>query len=42
MPIYITQGRYTREAIKRMIVKPADGYEALSRHVARTGGRVMS
>jgi uncharacterized protein with GYD domain len=42
MPIYITQGRYTREAIKGMIVKPEDRYEALSRHVARVGGRVLS
>ena len=42
MPIFITQGRYTREAIKGMIVKPEDRYEALSRHVARTGGRVLS
>ena len=42
MSIYITQGRYTREAIKGMIVKPEDRYEALSRHVARVGGRVMS
>jgi uncharacterized protein with GYD domain len=42
MPTYITQGRYTREAIKGMIVKPEDRYEALSRHVARAGGRVMS
>ena len=41
MPTYITQGRYTREAIKGMIVKPEDRYEALSRHVARAGGRVM-
>ena len=39
MPIFITQGRYTREAIKGMIVKPEDRYESLSRHVARTGGR---
>ena len=42
MPIYITQGRYTREAVKGMIVKPEDRYEALSRHVARAGGRVLS
>ena len=41
MPIYITQGRYTREAIKGMIVKPEDRFEALSRHVARAGGRVI-
>ena len=40
MPIYITQGRYTREAIKGMIVKPEDRYEALSRHVARVGARL--
>lgn len=42
MSIYITQGRYTREAIKGMIVKPEDRFEALSRHVNRAGGRVLS
>ena len=42
MPTYITQGRYTREAIKGMIVKPEDRAEALSRHMAKAGGRVMS
>jgi uncharacterized protein with GYD domain len=42
MAIYITQGRYTREAIKGMIVRPEDRYEALSRHVARAGGRLVS
>src|SRR5258706_8611891 len=41
MPIYITQGRYTREAIKGMTVKPEDRNEALSRHVSRAGGRVI-
>ena len=41
MPTYITQGRYTREAIKGMIVKPEDRAEALSRHMARAGGRVV-
>jgi uncharacterized protein with GYD domain len=41
MPTYITQGRYTREAIKGMIVKPEDRFEALSRHVSRAGGRVI-
>src|SRR5215212_3653803 len=41
MPTYITQGRYTREAIKGMTVKPEDRTEALSRHVARAGGRVI-
>jgi uncharacterized protein with GYD domain len=42
MSIYITQGRYTREAIKGMIVKPEDRAEALSRHMARAGGRVLN
>jgi uncharacterized protein with GYD domain len=42
MPTFITQGRYTREAIKGMIVKPEDRAEALSRHVARAGGRMLS
>jgi uncharacterized protein with GYD domain len=41
MPIFITQGRYTREAIKGMIVKPEDRAEALSRHMAKAGGRVI-
>jgi uncharacterized protein with GYD domain len=42
MAIYITQGRYTRESIKGMIVKPEDRAEALSRHMAKAGGRVLS
>jgi uncharacterized protein with GYD domain len=42
MPIYITQGRYTREAIKGMTVKPEDRFEALSRHVNRAGGKLLS
>ena len=42
MPTYITQGRYTREAIKGMIVKPEDRAEALSRNMAKAGGRVIS
>jgi uncharacterized protein with GYD domain len=42
MPIFITQGRYTREAIKGMMTKPEDRAEALSRHVSRAGGRMVS
>ena len=41
MPIFITQGRYTREAIKGMIVKPEDRTEALSHHMAKIGGKVL-
>ena len=29
MPIYITQGRYTREAIKGMIIRPEDRADAV-------------
>ena len=41
MPIYITQGRYTREAIKGMMVRPEDRAEAVSRLLAKTGGRLL-
>ena len=41
MATYITQGRYTREAIKGMTVKPEDRYEALSKHASRAGGRLI-
>ena len=41
MTIYITQGRYTREAIKGMIVKPEDRADALSRALSKVGGRLI-
>jgi uncharacterized protein with GYD domain len=41
MPIYITQGRYTRDAIKGMIVKPEDRADAISRAVSKVGGRLI-
>ena len=41
MPIYITQGRYTREAIKGMTLRPEDRAEALSRLMSKAGGRVI-
>jgi len=41
MATYITQGRYTREAIKGMVVKPEDRYDALSKHASRAGGRLV-
>jgi uncharacterized protein with GYD domain len=42
MPICITQGRYTREAVKGIIVKPEDRAEAVSRLFAKVGGRLLS
>jgi uncharacterized protein with GYD domain len=41
MPIFITQGRFTREAIKGMIVKPEDRADAVSRLFAKAGGRLI-
>jgi uncharacterized protein with GYD domain len=41
MPIYITQGRYTREAVKGMIIKPEDRAEAVSRLLSKVGGRLI-
>jgi len=41
MPLYITQGRYTRDAIKGMIVKPEDRADAVGRLIAKAGGRLI-
>src|SRR5256885_980371 len=41
MPIFITQGRYTHEAVKGMIVRPEDRAEAVSRLLAKAGGRLV-
>jgi uncharacterized protein with GYD domain len=42
MPVFITQGRYTREAIKGMITKPEDRADAVSRLFAKAGGRLLN
>jgi len=41
MPTFITQGRYTREAVKGMIVKPEDRADAVSRLMSKAGGRLI-
>ena len=41
MPIYITQGRYTRDAIKGMIIRPEDRADAISRLLSKAGGRLV-
>lgn len=41
MPIFITQGRYAREAIKGMIVKPEDRADAVGRVMAKAGGKLI-
>jgi len=42
MPTYITQGRYTRDAVKGMIVKPEDRADAVARLMSKVGGRLIS
>ncbi len=41
MPIYITQGRYTRDAILGMLVKPEDRANEVSRLLGKVGGRLI-
>jgi uncharacterized protein with GYD domain len=41
MPIFITQGRYTREAIKGMVVSPEDRSDAVARLLAKAGGKLI-
>jgi uncharacterized protein with GYD domain len=41
MPVYITQGRYTRDAIKGMVTSPEDRADAVSRLLAKAGGRLI-
>jgi uncharacterized protein with GYD domain len=42
MPIFITQGRFTREAVKGMIVRPEDRADAVSRLLTKAGGRLIA
>jgi uncharacterized protein with GYD domain len=41
MPTYITQGRYTRDAIKGMIVRPEDRAAEVARLLGKVGGRLI-
>jgi uncharacterized protein with GYD domain len=42
VPIYISQGRYTRDAIKGMIAKPEDRSEAVGKLLRQAGGKLLS
>ena len=41
MPTYITHGRYTRDAIKGMLIRPEDRADAAARLLAKVGGRLL-
>jgi uncharacterized protein with GYD domain len=42
MPIFITQGRYSRDAIKGMIAKPEDRAEEVTKLCQQAGGKLLS
>ena len=42
MPIFITQGRFTREYIKGGLAKPEDRQAAISRLCEQAGGRLLN
>ena len=42
MPIFISQGRYSRDAIKGMIAKPEDRAEAARKLFEAAGGKLLA
>jgi uncharacterized protein with GYD domain len=42
MTVFITQGRYTQDAIKGMLAKPEDRAETVSQLFAKAGGKMLA
>ena len=42
MPVFITQGRYTRDAVKGMLIKPEDRSESVAQFFAKAGGKMIA
>jgi uncharacterized protein with GYD domain len=42
MPLYITQGRFTADAVKGMIAKPEDRATAVAALAEKAGGKLLS
>ncbi|NIX76495.1 GYD domain-containing protein [Microvirga terricola] len=42
MPIFITQGRFTQQALKGMLARPEDRAEAVGEFIAKAGGRMIA
>lgn len=42
MPIFMTQGRFTREYVKGGLAKPEDRHAAISKLCEQVGGRLIS
>ncbi len=41
MPVFITQGRFTHDAIKGMLANPEDRAEAVGKLIAKAGGKLL-
>ena len=41
MPVFITQGRYTQDAVKGMLAKPEDRAETVAQLFAKAGGKMI-
>jgi len=41
MPIFITQGRYTRESVKKMSANPEDRTATLAQFFEKAGGKLI-
>ncbi len=42
MPLFITQGRYSSDALKGMIAKPEDRSEAAAKLIEAAGGKMLA
>jgi uncharacterized protein with GYD domain len=42
MPIFISQGRFTQEAVKGMLARPEDRAESLAQLIAKAGGKMIA
>ena len=42
MPVFVTQGRYTRDALKGMLAKPEDRAESVAQVFAKAGGKMIA
>ena len=42
MPVFITQGRFTQDAVKGMLAKPEDRAESVAQLFAASGGKLLA
>jgi len=42
MPVFVTQGRFTREYVRSGLAKPEDRHEAIAKLCEQAGGRLIS